>query len=138
MRHIIIFAAISLLASCAIKMPQPMPFVYSEQSSDQVYEKINTLANQCWERKYSLLLDGVKIKSSEYGNRHFVISAYRDRPNPVKYYPFFSAEIIPMDKGTRINIQEGDFACSVTGSCYGYDYTTQVKNWVSGGSSCFK
>lgn len=51
--------------------------------------------------------------------------------------PFFVVEVSEDKNGaTSVSTREGDYACSLLGSCYLLNYTGDVKRWLNGDSSC--
>lgn len=123
-------------AGCAIKPVRETAVISDSRTVLVVARGIERLANQCWRRKSTLLGDGVHIDARLTLDGTAAISAARYAPDIGLRPPFFVATVFREEVVTRIRLQEGDFACRLTGSCFSLDYTSEVQQWLSGQQVC--
>lgn len=136
-RRLLIASTSAAVAGCAMAPLAPTTDLNVNRPGKDVALLLESQARKCWSRRSSMSQDGISVDARRSIAGSYVISAARFARDIGLREPFFVVEVSEDKNGaTSVSTREGDYACSLLGSCYSLNYTGDVKRWLNGDSSC--
>lgn len=123
--------------ACSLSPVNPTSEIQLERSATEVALLIEERARACWARPSSFWRDGIRVDSQRLIAPIYTISASRFAPDIGQREPFFTVEVLESAAETAVlRMSEGDFACSMVGTCAPLGFTADVGRWLDGDHSC--
>jgi hypothetical protein len=116
--------------------PTPVIRVDSGMELRQAAELLDAQARKCWQRKASILRNGVLIDSRKTLQDTVRISAVRYGLHIGIQESFVIVEILPSSTGVFVGVSEGEYECDIGRGCYKMGLAKDVPRWLSGDLSC--
>lgn len=135
-KMILVLFCIFGLTSCALAPPQLKARIPTQESERSLGVFLEGRMRDCWERDWSFWKDGIKI-DSRMPQEPVRISASRYSPDIGVADPFFIIRVLTNSDGiSEVVIEEGEYLCKMSGSCYELDIAADVERWMRGDKSC--
>jgi|SRR2546426_3876394 len=125
------------ISSCALRPPAPSYVAQSSKSFLEARRVVFQQATTCWPRRMNPFADGISVVPNDPSPSEFEVSVYRwtwgvgmiDKP-------FMLIKMRQIGDGADVQVAEGDFFCSLVGTCKPLGLSKHVERWLNGDLSC--
>jgi len=126
-----------VFAGCALSPPTETARVTSDKPMKEAAQLIEKQAKSCWERSATMWKDGVTIDARMSLHDSALISAARWSSDIGIQDKFLIIEVMGKPDDTSVvTINEGDYACGLSGSCTSLGLGADVIRWLDGDPAC--
>ena len=127
----------TILAGCALSPPQEVARVEVDRPMLEVAQLVEEMAKKCWERSATVMKDGITIDARMSLYDSGLISAARWASDIGIQDDFIIIEVIKDSEETStVVISEGDYGCSLDGSCSSLGLNADGLRWLEGDVTC--
>ena len=125
------------VTGCAISPPTEVARVFYSKPMVETAQMIEEMAEKCWKRGETLMQDGIAIDARMSLYDSALISAARWASDIGVREDFLIVEVLSeSEESSEIVIREGDFGCSLNGSCSSLGLHKDVVRWIEGDLTC--